>query len=155
MCIIGSCCGAGHLKTPQLLFMARLATCLADQGLLCCCSSSVLHRQLPLPLVSFLSAPGCFRQCKTAALPGRQHSLQSCGGVRQGSRRLRGSMCWGSLEVKHLQLRRQLARVCSQPPVGTRHLLHLKGTLMLVQECWLLPQGTALQPKCHHCQGGD
>jgi len=61
---------------------------------------------------------GYFRQCKSTALPGRQHSLQSRGSVRQGSRRLKASMCWGSLEVKDLQLRRQLARACSQPPVG-------------------------------------
>lgn len=31
-------------------------------------------------------------------------------------------MFWGSLEVKDLQLRRQLTRMCLQPPVGTRHL---------------------------------
>lgn len=42
-------------------------------------SSHTLHLQLPLPLVSFLGAAGCFGQCKPAAPPGRQHSLQSCG----------------------------------------------------------------------------
>lgn len=31
-------------------------------------------------------------------------------------------MCWGSLEVKDLQLCGLLARLCWKPPVGIRHL---------------------------------
>lgn len=100
--------------------MAGLTTFLAEVGSSCIssCPFHLCPSSLPLDFSD------------SAALPDRQ----SYGDVKQGLRRLRGSMCLGSLEVKDLQPCGLLAKLCWKPPVGIRHL-H--------QECWLLPQGSA------------
>lgn len=94
-----------------LVFIAVLATYLAAIPYISSC---------PFPLFPSLVQLGVSDSANLQPLLAVSTACRAVG-ARWGSRRLRGSLCCGSLEVKNLRLRRQVAKVCCLSPVGRRH----------------------------------